>query len=288
MTLDEAQALFWQAITWPTGIEDFWLQATEATRLAFEQTFAGSPEHGARARLQVYAEAYFYHLAEVLRSQFPVTAWIAGEPRFHNVLTDYVLSCPSLAPDIRRYGSRFVSYLAHHTIAEHQPGIDQVAAIEWAIVACLDARNQPILRPRALAETPIVDWPALRFTPAEATWLGESVLPFAELARGQRTNVTSPAAPIPRLAEPEYVLVFRKGLDVRHRSLSALEARPLRVAFVGGSLAEICEAAAQETEDPALSAQVARWLEQWVEDELFADLGDGAGREALTDPRPTP
>jgi len=66
MTIVELQRLLWQAITWPTGVADFLATTDDKTREAFRQAFVGTAELDAVARVNVYAESYYWRLHEVL------------------------------------------------------------------------------------------------------------------------------------------------------------------------------------------------------------------------------
>ena len=112
LDLRRTQEFFWRAIAWPTGVRSFLAQADDATSQAFARTFVSGPDLDAAGRLEIYANAYYWRLHQVLTEQFSVAAEHLGVVRFHNRTTDYVLRCPSTHPDLRRFGARFSAYLA--------------------------------------------------------------------------------------------------------------------------------------------------------------------------------
>ena len=262
--LSEVQALFWRAITHPTGVADFLATADRASVALFHEVFAGSPELGNVARVDIYANSYYWRLHQVLAEQFPVTAWLLGAERLQNLATDYVLVCPSRAPDLGRFGAGFPAFIAGHALGRELAGLHEVAAVEWSIVDAIDRPDEPVLGVAELARVPASEWPALRLRAAATTTLVGSRVGFSALARACHEG----APPVAVHGAGECTLVWRAGLVVRHRDVAAEEAAALAVALAGGSFAEVCAAIDGEVERAA--GQAAGWLRAWVEAGLFA------------------
>lgn len=277
MRLREVQRLLWRAITWPTGVDDFLAQADPATRAAFASTFAaglpGSPQLGARERVGVYAESYYWRLEEVLRDQFRVSAWVCGSADFHDLCTDFVLERPSASGDVRRIGAPFPTYVAAHPIARRIRGIEDVACIEWSAVEAIDAVDVPRFGAADLSAVALPDWPALRLHAAPGVSLHRCRLPYAGLWNArERGEPSSPDAP-PTLGPPQHVLVWRAGLEVFHRSVGAPESAALAALLDNATFSEICTAAedaAAASTEPATPATVVAWLRRWLDDGLVA------------------
>ncbi len=266
--LCEAQALFWRAITHPTGVADFLATADPASVALFHEVFVGSPGLDAVARVDIYANSYYWRLHHVLAEQFPVTAWLLGAERLQNLATDYVLVCPSSAPDLGRFGAGFPGFIAGHALGREVAGLAAVAAVEWTIVDAIDRRDQAALGVGELARIPASEWPALRLRAAATTTLVGSRVCFSALARACHEG----AAPVAVRGDGECTLVWRSGLVVRHRDVAAEEAAALAVALAGGSFAEVCAAIDGDVERAA--GQAVAWLRAWVEAGLFtADEG---------------
>ncbi len=263
--LRQTQALFWRAITWPTGIDDFLAQADPNTRAAFEATFTATPEFGRRERMTVYAESYFWRLAEVLREQYPVTAWLLGPTPFHNLATDYVLRCPSSNPDIRRFGGPLLELLAEHAVAEQVPGVLDVARIDRAMVVALDDHDGPVATVEELATVPMQAWPGLVFVPSVGLKVCSCSRPYPAMWQANERGDPSPQPPAAPDDPPHQVLVWRHRHRVLHRSVPAAEARALRAMAQGSPFSEICVAAAGPEGDQADAAAVVQWLRRWLE-----------------------
>jgi len=273
MSLAKLQALFWEAIRHPTGVEDFLREADDATRQRFEAAFVDTPGFSRRQRMTVYAESYFWRLAEVLGQQYRVTAWLAGPKRFHDLVTDFVWERPSTSRDVRRFGTSFAQYLAGHPLASEVVGIEDLARVERSIVDALDRPNMDAVDASALAARPMEQWPSMRLVAAPWVRLWETRRSFPEADDQRREGVPSPD-PVPALdGRPHHVLVWRQQLEVYHRSVPAPEARALTAMLAGETFERLCSAAASGANDDAAGPdQVVAWLQRWLAAELIVDV----------------
>ncbi len=257
--LEALQALFSRAIVHPEGIDAFLAEADPATRAAFDAAFDGTAEFDARLRMGVYADAYFWRLHDVLLDHFSLVAWILGPAGFRNLATDYVLQRPSEDPDVRRFGARLPAFLGGHPLADRVPGIDELAAIEWAMVRALDVPHAPLLQRAALAELPPEGWPALQVRAVASMFVGPCQHDFGALWADHLASPTPERAPAAGPANR--VLVWRQGLAVMHRPLDPAEADALTRVREGVAFAGLCE-------HTDASAAVA-WLSRWLDDGLL-------------------
>ncbi|MCH9681344.1 MAG: DNA-binding domain-containing protein [Deltaproteobacteria bacterium] len=265
ISLRDTQALFWRAMSWPTGIDDFLAQADAATREAFASTFADSPDFSRRERVTVYAESYFWRLSEVLREQYRVTAWLLGPVRFHNLVTDYVLQHPSGNPDIRAYGGPLLAFLADHAVASEVPGLMEVARVDRSMVTALDAADGPTADVATLAAVPLDAWPGLRLRPSVGLQLWSVARPYPTYWQTNDQEQPSPD-PVPPLdGRTHRVQVWRHQYRVLHRSVPEAEARALQAMIEGAPFSEICAAAAGPAGDEAEASHVVQWLRRWLE-----------------------
>ncbi len=269
MKLAELQSLLWAAIRWPTGVDAFLAQSSVVTRRAFAEAFCETPDFARAARVQVYAEAYFWRLYEVAVDQHPVTAWLVGGPRFHDFITDFVLAHPSSTPDIRGFAAGIATALRAHPLAQAHPGIGDVAAVDWAISDTLHRPDEARLSAAALRSVPAHAWPGARFGITKTATLCTCVLPYSQLRQAWAQQ-----QPVPEFdLAPRTVLVWRQANhEVYQRTLRHPEARALGCIASGGTFAEACDAAAGPRAEQASPADVAGWVRRWLDDDLFVSL----------------
>ncbi len=288
------QRLFWRAITHPTGVSDMLAAADAQTRSSFDATFAQTPQFSRLERMGVYADDYFWRLAGVLETHFPTVAWYLGQVRFHNLATDYVLTHPSIDPDLRAYSARFPAFVARHEDGQADPEITHLAPLELARVDALTAPDRPPLEALALASVALGDWPRLRFEADPSATLHRVDRPFSATYALRREGVSWGEAQRRHPRRPTTVLVWRRGLNTRHRDLDAPEAAALAVLLAGGTFLDMCSAATalgsvslerdptpdSGERDPPTSdtdpRAVAAWLRRWFDDALICavDLAD--------------
>lgn len=281
MSLREMQSLFWRAITWPTGAENFLRDADEDTRRAFADTFAESGAFGRCERVEVYADGYFWRLHDVLAAEFPVARWLVGEGPFRNLVTDYVLACPSVDPDLGQFARRLATFVSEHALADEVPPVVDVVRVERAMTEVLVASDADVLSRADLAAVALPAWPSARFGLAPGVALVDTRWDFGPVWQAHRGGDS--AAEVSRLLEPgsHARLVWRgPDLSVYHRSLVGPERRALTALVQGATFAEICGAAAGP-DDACEPDVVAAALRRWVDDGILAREA-GVGRRAPT------
>ncbi len=90
-------------------------------------------------RLDVYAEAYFARLLEVLSQDYQVLertmGILLGKHAFSVLIADYLSRFPSQSPNIAELGRRLPVYLrSHHPFGEQFPLLSDLALLEWASI----------------------------------------------------------------------------------------------------------------------------------------------------------
>lgn len=270
--LRDEQALFWRAIAWPTGVDDFLAHADPATREAFAATVRGDEALSATQRMTVYAESYFWRLEEVLRDQYRVVAWLLGPVRFHNLATDFVWQRPSGSPDVRRFGEALPDFLASHPLEAALGGLAELAQVERAIVRAIDVPDQPVVSRAALHAVEAERWPGLRLTLADHVRVLTTRRSYPRAFAAWRAEEPSPDPLPPLPSEPRcHVLVWRKHVEVFHCAVQPAQAAALRAVAEHASFEALCDAALRE--DPSLDpVTLVRWLSQWLDDGLFTAL----------------
>jgi uncharacterized protein (UPF0276 family) len=274
--LERAQRLFMRALTWPRGVRDFVESAEGDARRALEATFArpetaNEPRFDHIARLDIYANAYFYRLLDALRELFPRLAGLAGDVPFHNLATDYLLEHPSTAPDLRRLGDRLPAFLRGHRTGQGTLLLCEVADLEHALAFALDAPDAPegqcLTRADLVRRAPH-EWPILELTFAPSTLLVSATHDLERIARlcDERQHECALATPSGEEARP--VLVSRRGHAVYFRHLERLEAFALEKIKGGARFDNLCGAFGQTHAEPA---QLVDFLMRWVDDGVIME-----------------
>lgn len=264
--LEQVQELFLRAITWPTGVGDFLAAADQETRRRFEHVFDESAAFGRVARLDVYANAYFYRLLSALGEMFPRLRYLAGDASFHNLVTDYLLACPPKSPDLRREGEHLEGFLEQHELGRRLPLLVDVACVEAQLNRALDCPDEDEAMSRdELARLPLEAWPGLRFGLSLSTrrlalsWNVPAVFECCD--RGEREAALEFSTRRGELA----ALVGRRGHAVYVRRLAPVENQALAAFERGLCFEAVCSELA--VGHPGLeAARVVGYLRRWLDD----------------------
>ena len=81
----------------------------------------GDERLSAEARVEIYANMYFYRILDALKEDFPATLAVLGADNFHNLVTGYLLEYPPTEPSISYCGRHLADYLRDHPMRERAP-----------------------------------------------------------------------------------------------------------------------------------------------------------------------
>lgn len=269
--LAELQRRFWQLVSAPERVEKALpaLAERDPDAVPLRAWIRAPSEAQAIERLDVYASMYFFRLLGVLRDDYPELVRLLGDDHFHNLITDYLVACPSESPSIRHAGARLAGFLAGHDLARRFPAAPDLARLEWARGLAFDAADPPgLLAPGDLAGVPAERWGALRLAlvpsfrllaldrPAHLLWQA--------LERGEPPPPIEPAA--------TELLIWRRGFTVFHRTAGRHEAALLAHIQAGAPFGAVCEAlaAARGDGDQAAVRAAFQLLTTWIDQGLLA------------------
>jgi uncharacterized protein (UPF0276 family) len=268
-SLRAVQELFLDAIRWPTGVAGFLESAGDERRRAIQHTFEGSGRFGVVERLEVYAGSYFYRLLAALRELFPRLCFLYGEVGFHNLVTDYVLACPSREPDLRRVGERLPEFIRRHEDGSLLFG--ETAALELALGTALDARDATPLSEGDLSTIPPEHWPELRFRWAPSTQLIQARCELERLEHCYLAQDRQAALEI-EPGDERALVVGRRGHATYFRALGRGEASAFEALWHGENFAVACAEVERAGEQPA---ELVPWLRRWLADGMLASIDRG-------------
>jgi len=302
--LKATQRLVWELLTAPEGVRAGAQALVRQGTLAGEDLaflVRGDECLDPAERLDLYANMYFFRLRDALAEDFPKLLAVVGGARFHNLITDYLLACPSTSWTLRDLGRRLPEFLGSHALASEWPFVADLAALEWARLDVFDeADAEPLTRAElaALDRDHLASFafglvPAVRIL----TLAHDAVSVWGEVEHGptpghpssthsaaveiQDGSTEREAAPVtggaPRRTP---VRVWRRGVTVLHRRVEEEEEQALEVVRQGTTLPELAErlAAARPTGagESDLTRQLAGCLDLWTADGILMRLPGAA------------
>lgn len=248
MTLASLQALFWSAARGQASMEEL------------DAQFVGRAGRTGAGRMRIYNGAYFVRLEAALADSFACTQQLLGVGPFRALARRYIINFPSEHPALERVGGRFPEMLARDP---QGPGrrIAGVAALEWARVeALLSPEDSTVTGPLAIG--------GVSAASVRVHWVRSLRLCATTVASFRAFKAPDLPRAVDHEADTPCVIAFwRKGFQVHHLSLEALEQRLLadRPASIG--LLEMCEQVADQCDYPvSVTFDLVRaWLARgWV------------------------
>ncbi|MDB4989301.1 MAG: hypothetical protein JWN04_4479 [Myxococcaceae bacterium] len=236
-SLRELQEDFWALVRAPTGVGRGMSELPQHAKVL--ASVVSDERATALARLELYANMYFYRLRDNLALDFPRLAAALGDDGFHNLATDYLLACPSQDPSVRQLGQRLSGFWRQHGMTPERPWLSDLAALEWARLSVADRADDEVLTLEALQASAEGGFCELSLQLIEAH---TTVSVHCEVEVAWRTLLRG------ELLEPvadtmeQTLLVWRQpDLHVHHRKLSADEVRFLPQLRQGLRFVELCE-----------------------------------------------
>jgi hypothetical protein len=275
--LEDLQNLLYRLITAPSGVAEGLGAEHTLPEGGLAALVDGDERLSAAARVDVYADMYFYRLLEVLKEDYPATLAVLGEANFHNLITAYLIRHRPSEPSVRGAGKVLPDFLREHQLSAEVPFVADLAKLERAITDIFCAAEASLLEASAMNALQPEQWGAvkMRRIPASAIlraeWRVAEVLRSVEVKRDW----------MPPRRERNRILVWRRNSRVSYREIGSNEAAALALLARTTRFAEVCEVLARGLPPgqapPAIRDTFARWLAE--------GLITGAARGKRAQPR---
>ena len=292
------ESLFWALITAPEGARpglDELVRRGAASPGDLDAMIDAGEKMTPADRLDVYANMYFFRLLDCLKEDFPKLLEALGPGRFHNLVTDYLLACPSAHPSLRYVGARLPGFLERHALGRESPILADLARLEWARADLFDAADAAPLTREHLAKLPQDEAGDIHLTlvPAFTLLSLEHDAPRLWHAMNDRSKTRAAArdetrhadeggpaclhegdAEAPALPESSprrtRVRVWRQGFAVFHRPIGDDEAASLEAIRAGDPFGRIAQRLSAGRTERQATDLVGGLLQSWIDDGLLA------------------
>ncbi len=221
------------------------LPPSHLTPRALLHSIQDAPPISREQRLDIYAEAYFARIVEVLENDYPRTKEVLGESEFTRLVSNYLKAHPSKYYNISDLGSDLHTFIRESCDTTGYEYLPAIAKLEHALVESFFADDLPALEPSRLQEIKPDEWPSKTFT------LDPSVR-LLELDHEIET---------PFAREDQYLVVYRHFGSVYFETLTRPEFRVLSWMQDGLTLEEWCEKLSEWVEE---LPPIMQWLQKWI------------------------
>src|SRR3984957_18795497 len=148
--LKELESLLYRLIPAPSGVAEGLATERDLSAGGLDAIVLGDDRLSAEARVDIYANMYFYRIRDALKEDFPATLAVLGDDNFHNLVTGYLLEYPPTQPSISECGRHLANYLQRHPMRERAPFIADLAQLERASAEVFQGPDAAALEPVAL------------------------------------------------------------------------------------------------------------------------------------------
>ena len=216
-------------------------------------------------RLNVYRNAYYLRLVDILKEDYSVLYTMMGEDAFNAMVRAYLKVYPSNHYSVRTVGAHLAVFLKNTQACD--PSFSELAAFEWAMNVALLAADIDTLTMDALAEVAPEAWGdmRLRLHPSVQTVTTH----FNVMERWRAINDGEDDLDLLQLEDPKHLLVWRRDREVYFCVLSDLQYYLIDAIKKGECFGVLCETMLSYLEEASVVQWVASTLQTWVTEGVF-------------------
>lgn len=221
-------------------------------------------------RLDIYGNGYRYRLVEVLGFDYAILQKYIGDEKFAEMGFAYIDAYPSKFYSVAEFGKYLPKFLAECKPYSDMPYLSDLANFMWKLSWTADAEDGPILKYEDLASIPQENWPAMIISlhPSvkcvKCEW---NVLPIWQAVTEERE------APAPeKTSEPNYIAVWRKGIQPYYVAVTPAGAWMLQALQEGKTFEEVCEGLLEWYSEEQVAQEAVNFLLQWLSYEMLSTI----------------
>ncbi len=226
------------------------------------------PQGDAAGRLQVYRNAYYIRLREILEADFANLLQLVGAEKFKKIAYDYIDSYPSSHFSVRYFGRNFSEFLSTYSAAE--PIYQALAKFEWALGIALDAADAAVISMDDLQKIPPESWGEMQLIahPSVATYAFQ----YNVTEIWQALDADKSIPDVAHSDEQQQVVFWRKQNDAFFSQLNHDEAWALNALIEGQNFAEVCEGLCEWIDESEVAQFAAAALSGWIQEDIFSEI----------------
>lgn len=251
-----------------------------------EDLILPSRQLSSQQRMEVYANAYYARLLEVLSEEYPALTHLLGEDTFNAFAFDYLQSYPSQSYTLANLGANFHRFLIENRDATDEGsdlGIEPYWLDLMIDLATIERTYSEVFSGPGIENLETLNADTL--SAVEPDQVGELTLRLAPCVRLLRLSSgaheyaiavrkgTATRDDLPK-ANPTFLVVTRLRYVVRTIAVEELEFQLLERLANNVCLGEAIEQIAQTSslDDEQLTMSVGTWFQKWASDRLFLDF----------------
>lgn len=225
-----------------------------------------TPLASAELRMDVYRDAYYLRLIDILAMDYSVLKEWVGEETFSELASDYIDAYPSNQFSIRIFGRHFSKFLATHATAA--PILKELATFEWKIAEVLDAADAPHITFEDVTKIPPESWGEMEFVLHPSIQIVPFFFNTPELWRALKEEQTPPE--VIQQEIPITWLFWRFNHEAYFISINEPQLAMLQLIQSNKNFGEICEDLTEFFAEEEVVQFAAGTLRSWVDQGIFS------------------
>lgn len=217
------------------------------------------------ARLQVYRNAYYLRLIEILEGDYTVLYHLMGKEAFDAMACDYLDAFPSHHFSIQHVGKHLAKFLKN---TDHiDSSYSELAEFEWAIHEALYAEDAEVLTLEDLSQLPPEEWADMKLSLHPSVKL--LTCRFNTMERWQSNNHGEGDIPSEQLPELRCQLIWRHDCEAYFCVLTAEQSYLVHAIAKNESFGDLCETMLKYFDEEEVVQWVANTLQTWLSEGIF-------------------
>ncbi len=160
--LNKLESLLYRLITAPSGVAEGLAAERELGAGGLDTIVLGDDRLSAEARVDIYANMYFYRILDALKEDFPATLAVLGDDNFHNLVTGYLLEYPPTEPSHLLMRTAPRGRICAIIRCANARRLSRTSRPRTRIVEVFHGPDTAALEADALRAIAPADWPALK------------------------------------------------------------------------------------------------------------------------------
>ena len=205
----------------------------------------------ARERLEIYRFGYRARLVECLDDDYPILARTMGEAAFEKLANQYIDRFPSRHPNLNAFGRNMAALCKDAELGTFDPARDflsELAALEWALVECIHAKEPASFDLAELQAIPIERWATARLLRSDTVRVLRFAYPVNAFYQACRGRDEYPEIPKPAVTA---TAVYRRAWRLWRLDLTPAMERVLTALLDGVPFEESLGRIGVDETDPA-------------------------------------
>ncbi len=208
-------------------------------------------------RVQVYRNAVWVRLKDALADIYPVLRRLVGDACFDGVAAELIRRYPPRVGYLNPFGEQMAGIVAGLPVLAGLPYLPDVARLEWAWHQAFHAAGAPGLPAQAFADVPVEQQHAIGLRLQPGASLLSSSYPIGRIFEVNQPDYQGDDT-VSLDQGGEFLLIIRRGFNVRVEPLSAGEYALLAALAASAPLGEALLAAVGAQPDCPVGAVLAR------------------------------